>query len=105
MPVAPDATLADVRLTHPKTYFPPLIKLLEACALKHGSAYVRIGVTGDGSAPYYQITIDEQATNVIGAIDYGHAFTSNSSGLRWSTKTMGFLDVVRVAASFLNGES
>jgi hypothetical protein len=100
MKLAPDATLKDINLSHPKTYYPPLIKLMEACANAHGSAYMRIGVTGNGSTPYYQISVDEQAAQIIGAFDYGHKFEPKPSQ-KWSTKTTGILDVVMLAKPHL----
>ena len=101
MPLAPDATLADINLSHPKTYYPPLINCLKNCASKNGSAYVRIGTDGNGTTPYYLITTDEAGKQEFGAFDYGHPFQPDPNRVRWSTKAMGLHEVIALAAPFL----
>jgi hypothetical protein len=100
MPLAPDSTLKDVKLSHPKTYYPPLLKCMEACAHDHGTAYMSIGVTGGSSSPYYRISVDEQANQVIGAYDYGNPFPYKP-GPQWSTKSLGLPEVVALAQPHL----
>lgn len=100
MPLAPGATLSDVILSHPKTYYPPLLKLMESCATAHGSAYVSIGLTGSGSTPFYRISVDPDATTVIGAYDYGKAF-KYQPGPQWSATTLGLHEVIALAQQYL----
>ncbi|MER9528821.1 hypothetical protein NKI89_03275 [Mesorhizobium sp. M0309] len=101
MALALDATLADVTPKHPATYYPPLIKRLNECASGHGSAYVRIGTDGSGTAPYYLISADEEGKQIFGAFDYGHPFTPSSDGTHWSTKPMGIHEVVALAVPYI----
>jgi hypothetical protein len=97
MALAPDSTLADVKLSHPKTYYPPLLQCLENCASKYGSAYVRIGTDGNGTTPYYLITGDEQGKQEFGAFDYGRPFVPDPKRVHWS----GMHEVIALATPVL----
>jgi hypothetical protein len=101
MALAADATLANVNLSHPKTYYPKLVQCLKKCASKYGSAYVRIGTDGKGTTPYYLITADEEGNQIFGAFDYGHRFKHDPSRLHWSTKAMEMDEVIALAKTFL----
>jgi hypothetical protein len=52
-----DDTIADVwsKLAHPHEYLEGVLENLLVCKREHGSAVVRIGVTGSGQKPYYWI--------------------------------------------------
>ena len=101
MALAPDATLATVSPKNPATYYPPLIQRLNECASVHGSAYVRIGTNGNGTAPYNLISTDEEGKLVFGAFDYGHPFNLDTKSAHWSTKAMGIHEVIALAAPHL----
>jgi hypothetical protein len=73
---------------------------MEACATEHGAAYVSIGVTGNGSTPFYRISVDPAANMVIGAYDYGKPF-KYSNGPQWSSKTLGLHEVIALAQPYL----
>jgi hypothetical protein len=56
-PIPEDATIADVlgRLNAPERYVREVLGHMWECRKQHGAASVRIGVTGEGRAPHYQI--------------------------------------------------
>jgi hypothetical protein len=58
--VGRNAMIADVvgRLLKPEEYVRSVLRHLYDCKRKHGAAWVRIGVTGEGKAPNYRTESD-----------------------------------------------
>jgi hypothetical protein len=58
--VGRNATIGDVvgRLLKPEEYVRSVLGHLHDCKRKHGAAWVRIGVTGEGKAPNYRTESD-----------------------------------------------
>jgi hypothetical protein len=55
--ISEEATIADIvgTLNKPEDYVRCVLEHLWACKREHGSASVRIGVTGEGRAPNYRV--------------------------------------------------
>jgi hypothetical protein len=101
MALKSDATLADVGPKNPGTYYPELIKRLNECALTHGSAYVWIGTSGNGTTPYCLISADVDKKKIFGVFDYGHPRNRDPNSKSWSTKPLGMDEVVALAMPYL----
>jgi hypothetical protein len=74
----PTATIRDVQSTleKPEEYVRVVLEHLMGCKRQHGSARVRIGITGMGKVPYHKIVYDGEdgAERLFGAYDGQHRF-------------------------------
>ncbi|MBV1701065.1 MAG: hypothetical protein KGQ46_04520 [Hyphomicrobiales bacterium] len=96
--LTPNDTIATIfhRLTHPRDYIARVRHEMLTCKDKHGSSYVKIGVTGKGIKPCYRITYDDNGAEAIygsywdmhDPLDNEHAINSN-----WSLARMDFAEI------------
>lgn len=56
-------------LTHPESYVRRVLGNMHTCRKEHGSALVRIGVTGEGRQPHYWISPERPDRDEGSAID------------------------------------
>ena len=56
-----DATIESIRplLDDPAKFARTVAGTMHPCQKQHGSAFVRIGITGEGKAPYHKIVYDD----------------------------------------------
>ena len=95
----PDATITDALpgIIGKEEYVRQIVGNLIECKRAHGNASVRIGITGDGTAPYNRISYFNAAEKEIafGAFVGGSPF-KNSMRVNddsWSTASMTFAEV------------
>jgi hypothetical protein len=55
--IASDSTLADLNctLTDPERHVANVLHTMAECRREHGNAHVRIGITGEGKAPFHKV--------------------------------------------------
>ena len=87
----PDATITDALpgISAQEEYVRQIVGNLMLCKRAHGNASVRIGVTGDGAAPYNRKEIAFGA--FVGASPFKNAMRVNDD--TWSTASMSFGEV------------
>jgi hypothetical protein len=100
-----DATIASVQKTlkKPEAYITGVLSKLYACQRVHGSAAVRIGITGRGISPYYRIVhgaqrgVPDQDSQIFGAFYDNHepleVATSSEMNGHWSAEFMTIEEV------------
>lgn len=103
-----DATLNDVlpTLQKPEEYVRVVLDNLYKCERDHASCNMRIGITGEGKAPYYRIDyIDEDGSEGL----YG-SFAGKIAGSgmdthenTWSSQTMNKDDVAALLGQIRKG--
>jgi hypothetical protein len=95
----PDATITDALpgIIGKEEYVRQIVGNLMECKRAHGNASVRIGVTGDGTAPYNRISYFNDAEKEIafGAFVGASPFKNSMrvSDDTWSTASMTFAEV------------
>jgi len=95
----PDATITDALpgIIGKEEYVRQIVGNLIACKRAHGNANVRIGITGDDTAPYNRISYFNDAEKEIafGAFVGASPFKSSMrvSDDSWSTASMTFAEV------------
>jgi hypothetical protein len=76
MPLATDITLADVVAAHtlgrPLDYVRGVLENLHFATRKHGSVFVRLGITGTGQYPHYRIDSLERRKGVFDDREHDH---------------------------------
>src|SRR6202020_1150646 len=95
----PDATITDALpgIIGKEEYVRQIVGNLMECKRAHGNASVRIGITGDGTAPYNRISYFNDAEKEIafgafvGASPFKNSMRVNDDS--WSTASMTFADV------------
>ena len=95
----PDATITDALpgITGKEEYVRQIVGNLMECKRAHGNASVRIGITGDGTAPYNRISYFNEAEKEIafgafvGASPFKNSMRVNDD--TWSTASMTFAEV------------
>jgi len=95
----PDATITDALpgIAAQEEYVRQIVGNLMLCKRAHGNASVRIGVTGDGTAPYNRISYLDGAEKEIafgafvGASPFKNSMRVNDD--TWSTASMSFGEV------------
>ncbi len=98
----PDATIIDAlpNIIAKEEFVRQIVGNLMECKRAHGNASVRIGITGDGTAPYNRISYLNDADKEIafgafvGASPFKNAARVNDD--TWSTKSMTFAEVQAV---------
>ena len=96
--IASDATLADIRdrLAKPEDHVATVLLTMQPCRKAHGNAYVRIGITGTGKAPYHKVVYldTDGAEQLFGSL-YGRNMDADYQVHEntWSTKMMSFAEV------------
>ena len=99
----PDATLRDVRhsLLEPEKLLRDILSTMNDCRREKGNCLVRIGITGEGKAPYHKVAyLDGHGQEQL----YGSYFGRNRDEKyqvhtdTWSTKTMTYEEVQQVLA-------
>jgi len=98
MAIPSDSTIATVwpKLAHQRQYVARARLKMETCAKLHGSASVRIGVTGSGQKPCFRITYkDGDAEAIYGSFwDMGDPLEKeDAQNQNWSTAAMSFAEV------------
>jgi hypothetical protein len=95
----PDATITDALpgIIGKEEYVRQIVGNLIECKRAHGNANVRIGITGDGTAPYNRISYFNDAEKEIafGAFVGASPFKNSMrvSDDSWSTASMTFAEV------------
>jgi hypothetical protein len=95
----PDATITDALpgIIGKEEYVRQIVGNLMECKRAHGNASVRIGITGDGTAPYNRISYFNDAEKEIafGAFVGASPFKNSMrvSDDSWSTASMTFAEV------------
>lgn len=58
-----DATVDSIsdRLDNPEKFARTVLGTMHPCLKEHGNAYVRIGITGEGKAPYHKVVYTDEA--------------------------------------------
>ena len=115
MPIPPDSTIASVHkaglLEDPEGYVRGVLENMGPCRRRHGAAYARIGVEGDGKAPNYQIEHEQHAgvpppASIFGAFrGRGHKPLVENEALQrhtWSTDAMPFDQVQSLLGEIRN---
>ena len=95
----PDATITDALpgIIGKEEYVRQIVGNLMECKRAHGNASVRIGITGDGTAPYNRISYFNDAEKEIafgafvGASPFKNSMRVNDD--TWSTASMTFAEV------------
>jgi hypothetical protein len=95
----PDATINDAlpNIIAKEEYVRQIVGNLMQCKRVHGNASVRIGITGDGTAPYNRISYLNDADKEIafgafvGASPFKNTMRVNDD--TWSTASMTFAEV------------
>ena len=95
----PDATITDALpgIIGKEEYVRQIVGNLMECKRAHGNASVRIGITGDGTAPYNRISYFNAAEKEIafgafvGASPFKNSMRVNDDS--WSTASMTFAEV------------
>jgi hypothetical protein len=95
----PDATITDALpgIVAQEEYVRQIVGNLMECKRAHGNAHVRIGITGDGTAPYNRISyLDNSEKEVafgafVGASPFKNTMRVNDD--TWSTASMSFAEV------------
>jgi hypothetical protein len=95
----PDATITDALpgIIGKEEYVRQIVGNLMECKRAHGNASVRIGITGDGTAPYNRISYFNDAEKEIafgafvGANPFKNSMRVNDD--TWSTASMTFAEV------------
>ena len=95
----PDATITDALpgIIAKEEYVRQIVGNLMLCKRAHGNASVRIGITGDGTAPYNRISYLDGAEKEIafgafvGASPFKNSMRVNDD--TWSTASMSFAEV------------
>jgi hypothetical protein len=95
----PDATITDALpgIIGKEEYVRQIVGNLMECKRAHGNASVRIGITGDGTAPYNRISYFNDAEKEIafgafvGASPFKNSMRVNDDS--WSTASMTFAEV------------
>ena len=98
----PDATITDALpgIIGKEEYVRQIVGNLMECKRAHGNASVRIGITGDGTAPYNRISYFNDAEKEIafgafvGASPFKNSMRVNDD--TWSTASMTFAEVQAV---------
>ena len=107
MALQSDATISDVwdKLANPQEYIEGVLKHLLDCKMTHGSAVVRIGVTGTGQKPYYWImhlTPSGDRIPFAAYFDNHGPFSAENKeaceGTTWSSKVMTLKSVAALYA-------
>ena len=103
-----DATLADVlpTLSDREEYVRVILENLYKCEREHASCSIRIGITGEGKAPYYRIDyVDNDGSEGL----YG-SFAGKVAGKgidthedTWSTRSMTKGEVAEVLGKIRKG--
>ena len=113
--LAGKSTICDIieKLDDPEEYLRSVLENMLACRKKHGTAFVRIGTTGRGIAPHYQVapefTWDSFAKEELLAAQFvafhGRSHKQFNWGIEelqlehWSDGTMSFDEVQNLLGS------
>ena len=56
-----DATIESIQhlLDNPEKFTRTVLGTMRPCLKQHGNAYVRIGITGEGKAPYHKVVFTD----------------------------------------------
>lgn len=57
-----EATIESIadKLDNPEKFARTVLGTMHPCRKQHGNAYVRIGITGEGKAPYHKVVYDDE---------------------------------------------
>ncbi|MDA8870287.1 hypothetical protein N9H93_02720 [Rhizobiaceae bacterium] len=96
--ISKDPTLATIwsTLWEARIFVAQVRHTMGKCVTAHGSASVRIGVTGKGLAPCYRISwSDEGIERIANSYWYDHTpfGRQDVEGPNWSTATMNYAEV------------
>ncbi|WP_151972677.1 hypothetical protein [Erythrobacter sp. EC-HK427] len=59
--IEPDATIGSIadKLDNAEKFARAVLGTMHPCLKEHGNAHVRIGITGEGKAPYHKVVYDD----------------------------------------------
>lgn len=99
------ADLVDETLANPENTVADIFGTMHACHRQYGNAFLRIGVTGTGVAPYHKIFYETDGEERLYKTYYGSGRNDDSyqpAADAWSTRAMSY-DDVRVLLTKLRG--
>ena len=96
--IAADSTLEDVQATllDPEKHVANVLWTMGACRREHGNAYVRIGITGEGKAPYHKVVyLDAEGREQLFGSYFGRKKddTYQVHEATWSTRSSSYDEV------------
>lgn len=99
-----DSTLEDLlrSLSNPEERIRSVLATMMPCRRAHGNAHVRIGVTGEGKAPYHKVFyLDENGKEELFGTYYGerrdNSFQAQEKA--WSTRSSSIEEIQALLGS------